>query len=115
MLDKVLVFIGASVDPDTEKEWDALLEASGYQAFFAAREWTDVDAEGCLTRAEAVRSHLKAYFDTGEAVYVDQPQKIQRYGANLLKRTGQDVMTMLPMPDSPYQLLDALDALFANA
>lgn len=114
MLDKVLVFIGASVDPDTEKEWNEMLEASGYQAFFAAREWTDVDAEGCITRAEAVRSHLKAYFDTGEAVYVDQPQKIQRYGRELLRQKGHDAMAMLPMPESPSQLLDALDALFAN-
>lgn len=107
MFEKVLVFIGAPLDPRTEREWDALLEASGYQAFFAASEWADVDDIGCVMRAKAVRAHLKAYSDTNEAIYVDQPQRLTRY---------EDLaMPMLPMPETASKLLDALDAIFATA
>lgn len=112
MLEKVLVFIGIPVDPPTEKAWDELLEASGYQAFFTHSEWRDVDFEGSISRAAAVREHLKQYSDTSEAVYVDQPQRIAKSKPLTIANTP---LPLIAMPDSPDQLLELLDALFASA
>lgn len=113
MLEKVLVFIGIPVDPCTEREWDALLEASGYQAFFTASEWQDVDLEGCLSRAVAVRQHLKQYSSASEAIYVDQPHNLSLIHTKNI--VSMQLLPTLPMPESASKLLDALDAHFATA
>ncbi len=113
MIEKVLVFIGISVDPNTEREWESLLEASGYQAFFTASEWQDVDLEGCVSRAVAVRKHLRQYSQSSEAIYVDQPEHLLAMVSHL--KVPKHLLPTLPMPESPLELLDALDAIFATA